>query len=133
MRWIRQHFMALVVLVAIVVSFFVAQHDSIERDKAQSDALVAGCVQSGTGRALLSAWQSDAADARRAEGDVEVANDYVAYANATAASLAIAKLIDDPKRATQAVKVHTENGPQFVLTQEAAALVARGCEAQYRD
>lgn len=132
MDWIRRNAVVLIFVVAIVASFAINRADSVDRDAEQANTLVAGCVQAGTGRALLSAWQRDAAEARRAEGDTDVASDYEAYANATAASLAIARLIDDPERATEAVKVQTPDGPQFVLTEEAAALVEKGCDNQYR-
>ena len=133
MSWFRQHWLALVVLVAIVASFFIGQHDSeVQRDQTRDDTVTL-CVLSSSARALLTAYQRRTGEARASTGDYAIADDYFAFARGQAANLAISSYLDNPNEATRVVKVHTPNGDMFQLTEHSQALVDRGCELALRD
>jgi hypothetical protein len=132
MSWIRHNWLALVVLVAIVGSFFVARADSIQRDADQADALIEGCVSSNTARALVAAFQHRTADARRSTGDIGIANDYDAFARGQESNLIAAKYTDDPSAAAQVIVREDENGQLAVeLTPESEALISESCAKFY--
>lgn len=124
---------ALIVLAAVAASFLI-QRDTTEtaQDKARA-ANVTVCQIGNERGALVAAWQRSAAAARRASGDIKVANDYEAFALGSEENLAIGRYIDNPQQAVQVQKVQSDNGPVYRLTPESKALILKGCERALGD
>jgi transaldolase len=89
MRSLRDNWVAIVVLAAIFLSFFIGRHDAIQRDNQRADeqrkaqvAQIAGCQRNTERGVLFAAYQQRTSDVRRAAGepkDIKAADEYQAF------------------------------------------------------
>jgi hypothetical protein len=133
MDWIRRNAVVLIFVLAVAGAFVLNRVDAESgQDQARADNLTL-CVLANEGRALDAAYKRRTADARRASGDAQVADDYDAFARGVEENLAIARYLDHPVEAAQVELTAGKDGEKYTLTAHSKALIAEGCERSLRD
>jgi hypothetical protein len=130
-HWLREHWLGLLVVAGLIASPIYAHEDAkrVSRDAAAivETAAVKRCVDSAPRAAYEVAFQYQAAEARAAAGDVEVAERYRQLANAAILTVAAPEGYRGSK---QLVEVRYRDG-KAELTQHARELQRVGCEQAY--
>lgn len=145
MQSLRNNWVAIVFIFAVVASFVVGQQESKQRDEAQRTQLVAGCSRTSERSVLDAAYKQKTSDVRRAAGtpkDIVAADEYQKF------SLGGVDLIPLPAEVREAMasgELHPQDAliravvestnaagdPIYRLTPEARAVVKQGCVEAY--
>lgn len=130
MDWLRRNYMVVIVLGAIILSFFVlrsqngAAIDADRRDNVQS------CIRENSRSALSIAWEHQILAA--SSNNQRLTRPFEQIVRGTEAYLAIAQYVNDPSPATEVRTVRLENKTTArVLTKDATALIQKGCEMSF--
>jgi len=130
MEWLRQHIWTLIILGALVLSFFIQSgqtNDAFEKDKADN---VQSCMRENSRSALAIAWEHQILAA--STNNQRLARPFEQIVRGTEAYLAIARYVHDPTPATEVRTVRLENKTTArVLTKDASALIQEGCERSF--
>lgn len=130
--WLRNNFIAAVFVASCVIAVITVTATANNNAQDTRDASIVQCIKGSERAALLSAFQIDAAKARRESGDQKVAERYEAIATGTT------RLIPAPpgfenNPALYALKETTIDGKTaLVLTDRARTLQKRGCELAFK-
>jgi hypothetical protein len=129
----KRNWLAIFFIVAIVASFFFTERESRQRDDAQAQQLVAGCIRGAERIAYNAAFQYDAADTREATGDLAVAERYRAEADGQVRTMARPDHLVSLQAMTRVVFQRDAHGrvTKAALTPEARALQVAGCEKAF--
>lgn len=128
MAWLRRNLMFFLVIGAIVLALVINNAHTNSVDAAQRADLVSSCTLANTGRALLSAYQRRTVANARTPA---IAASYAAYSRGNANNLSIAQYIENPVRATRTQIFYVNGDATYVLTDESARLVAKGCALDF--
>lgn len=127
MHWLYGHGMTVIIFVALVASFLVADETSQQRDRAQRTQLVRGCVRSSTRTAINAGFAFDAAIVRREAGDAGPAAQYAADGQA------LVNTIPAPPgfQGSRILAAINHSDGKATLTAAAKSLIVQGCEQAY--
>ncbi len=132
-KFVKDNWVAIIFILAVLGSFVVAREDSKTRDRAQHTQLVEGCKRNSARAALIGAYQHETAEARRASGDFDVAEKYDAFRLASFELIPVPEGLDPGDMSLAEVEPVTQGGKivKYRLTKRATALQAAGCERAY--
>lgn len=144
-RFLRDNWFAAVFLAAIVISFVVSTHQTRMQDRAQAEQVIAGCLRQAERAVLLSAYQQQTANVRRAAGtsrDLAAAKEYQRFALGNLALIPIPGevrdamrkgRIDMPSSLFEAVEPaqNLAGDEIYALRPEAEEILHRGCREAY--
>lgn len=135
MRWIKDNWLAAVILVGIVLSLATVRHDGNERanrDRVQTvtDQL-AGCERAGLQKALSARGWLAASDARRADGDKKPADYYEGIADGIILTIPAPPGLEGDRRMSEVAQQRIKGKLRYVLTPRAESLQREGCRLAY--
>ena len=130
--WIRREWLALIIAAGIVVSLYMIVASSDRRDDRDRAASVAGCVRTGTTKALDAAAWLRAAEARRNDGNESAARYYEGIADGLILTIPPpAENLRGDRSLARVVPKHLHGRWRYVLSPESQRLQRLGCERAY--
>ena len=138
MNFVKQHWLAFLLLAALIVSPIYSHHDAKTQARQQADVVrqanITRCIATSPRAAYDIAFQYQASSTRKAAGNIVPANKYAALADAGIATVAAPRgHLADPKL-VEVVYVKTADPKHPLsaqLTPEALYLQKAGCEEAY--
>jgi len=128
-KFLADYWVPLLVLIAVLAAGYYVTKENESRNDEQTAQQIAGCIRGSERTALAAAFTIEAAKARAATGDEEVAKRYEAIARGQISKIPAPQgSIGDPHIAEIRQTKDANGKPIMVLTDEAAALQKRGCE-----
>lgn len=128
MTWFRNNFIAIVFLLAVAGSFWVAKVDSSRRDRNIVDAAVSVCERTSNGTAYDVVFKFLVAKSARGRGESEFARKTEFYARGKLRTLPAPQSFgNDEQELMQLVETDQRNG-RIVLSPRAVRLQREGCE-----
>jgi hypothetical protein len=137
MAWIRNNWIVVMLLCAVILSFVVQRHDSLNRDHQRVDAQIANCVLASARSAVeANGWHrlSLRAELRNNKDDPYSAASYQGTADSVIALIPPPSPVNkiNPRLAeTTAVRSADGSRFYFTITPRAQRLQVAGCNQQY--
>lgn len=136
LHYVRDNWIALVFIIAVVASFVVNRQESLDRDRKSVAAQVQGCVSNSARTAVgAQGWLrlSDRVRERGNPGDSRSADTYAATAGGMIAEIVAPKGYEGSPTLVEVVEVKNDYGKLIIRpTARAKDLHRLGCEDRYK-
>lgn len=131
-NWLKREWLTVLIAVGILFSLYVIVVSGSKRDEKDRAASIAGCMRGSERTALEAAFQFNAAQARRADGNADRAAYYEGIADGMLLTIpAPSPDFRGNHLLMEVKKVHVLGRDRYVLTNYARNLHREGCTKAY--